>query len=339
MIGRYHIEISNSYVKYDFYIKRNYTFIRGDSGTGKTTLIDLIKLSKTEPESVHIKSDVNLKVISNEEEWDSFYKLSQLGDSESTGNIVFFDESQAYMYKDKFLSEIKKCDNYYVIVSRAELFEKEIIGLSYSSKEIYKLEVKGSYDDKPVYNELKEIYPGHKINTLPEIILTEDKKSGNQFFYKVFSGECKYADGNSNIYNQLRKINTNRVLVVADSAAFGPYIHDTYLYTMHHNNINLFLPESFEYMILNSEIFDDTDVPVILETPWNYIDSIEYISWERYFTRKLSDLTRNTYLQYSKKKLNDNYLKFKDSILKRNGLSILLTDAHKTVKTNKMSLI
>ncbi len=329
MKGKYHIEISNSFVTYDFFIKRNYTFIRGDSGTGKTTLIDLIRLSKTEPESVNLKSDVNLKVISNEEEWNSFYKLSQIGDPDSLGNIVFFDESQAYMYKDKFLSEVKKSDNYYVIVSRSDFLSKEIVGLPYSAHEIYKLETDESYSEKPVYNKLVEMYPSQKINTLPKIILTEDKRSGNQFFSNIFSGKCVDADGNGNIYNKLQEFKGDNVLIVADGAAFGPYIHDIHLYTVKHPNIKLYLPESFEYMLLNSCIFDDTDIPNILKMPWNYINSAEYSSWERYFTRKLSDLTRNTKLQYSKRKFNLNFLEYKDSILERNNLSVFLTGVTK----------
>lgn len=42
MRGKYRIIIENRKMKYDFEIKRNLTIIKGDSATGKTTLVDMI---------------------------------------------------------------------------------------------------------------------------------------------------------------------------------------------------------------------------------------------------------------------------------------------------------
>ena len=42
MKGKYHIIVQNSRVKFEFDIKRNITIVRGDSATGKTTLVSLI---------------------------------------------------------------------------------------------------------------------------------------------------------------------------------------------------------------------------------------------------------------------------------------------------------
>lgn len=44
------------------------------------------------------------------------------------------------------------------------------------------------------------------------------------------------------------------------------------------------------------------------ENPEEFIDSKEYFNWERFFTALLIEMTKNTYLQYSKKKLNEVYL-------------------------------
>ena len=43
MKGSYSITVSNEMVKYEFQIRRNITVIRGDSATGKTTLVELIR--------------------------------------------------------------------------------------------------------------------------------------------------------------------------------------------------------------------------------------------------------------------------------------------------------
>lgn len=42
MKGIHQIIISNAFVKYEFYLRRNITLIKGDSATGKTTLVELI---------------------------------------------------------------------------------------------------------------------------------------------------------------------------------------------------------------------------------------------------------------------------------------------------------
>ena len=43
MRGIYHVIVQNRYLKYEFDIKRNITIIQGDSATGKTTLVDMIR--------------------------------------------------------------------------------------------------------------------------------------------------------------------------------------------------------------------------------------------------------------------------------------------------------
>lgn len=52
-------------------------------------------------------------------------------------------------------------------------------------------------------------------------------------------------------------------------------------------NIILYLPESFEWLILSSGILKDADVKLILSSPENFIDSKLYFSWERFFTSLL----------------------------------------------------
>jgi predicted ABC-class ATPase len=42
MKGSYRVIVQNSIVRYDFTIRRNITIIKGDSATGKTTLVDIV---------------------------------------------------------------------------------------------------------------------------------------------------------------------------------------------------------------------------------------------------------------------------------------------------------
>ncbi len=56
-------------------------------------------------------------------------------------------------------------------------------------------------------------------------------------------------------------------------------------------NIALYFPESFEWLILKSGITGKTEVSEILSHPEDYIESREYISWERY-SQEIRDILR-----------------------------------------------
>ena len=43
MRGIHRVVIQNKRIRYDFEIRRNLTIIRGDSATGKTTMIDMVQ--------------------------------------------------------------------------------------------------------------------------------------------------------------------------------------------------------------------------------------------------------------------------------------------------------
>lgn len=43
MRGSHRIIVQNKRLRYDFEVKRNITVIRGDSATGKTALVDMIR--------------------------------------------------------------------------------------------------------------------------------------------------------------------------------------------------------------------------------------------------------------------------------------------------------
>ena len=43
MKGKYKVVVKNNRLHYEFEIKRNITIIRGDSATGKTTLINMLR--------------------------------------------------------------------------------------------------------------------------------------------------------------------------------------------------------------------------------------------------------------------------------------------------------
>lgn len=204
---------------------------------------------------------------------------------------------------------------------------KEIPTLPYSVKEIYGIRNSGKYGGlKQVYNEFYPFYAIEEESDLTEkdIIITENSNSGYQFFDKVAKElkiECETASGKSNIFSKIKYLdetkNGEKILVIADGAAFGSEIEKIEKLRKLNNQIDLYLPESFEWMILKSGILEKKKVREILDKPFDYIESQDYFSWERYFTGLLIMETDDTQFPYFKSKLNEYYLKgqIRDKIL------------------------
>ena len=68
--------------------------------------------------------------------------------------------------------------------------------------------------------------------------------------------KCFSSGGNSSIIKPLEEIPDNEeTLIVADGAAFGSQVKTLEEFTRDRENIKVFLPESFEYLILSAKIF------------------------------------------------------------------------------------
>ena len=303
MKGRHRIVIQNKKVKYDFEIKRNITVIRGDSATGKTTLIDMIReFYENGPDSgIECRCDKICTVLEGKN-WNVI--LPTIHDS-----IVFIDEGNHFVVSKEFAKVIKETDNYYVIVTREGLE-----ALPYSVEEIYGIRNSRKYGSlKQTYNELYSIYGAKETgqDVKPEIIITEDSNSGFQFFQEVCnkSGlECRSANGKSNIFSALVGQNEKKLLVIADGAAFGSEMGKVMQLVDKRKNIFVYLPESFEWLVLKSGVLHEPEVEKILSDPSLYIESKEFFSWERFFTDLLIGKTADSYLKYSKKTLNMAYV-------------------------------
>ena len=313
MKGTHRVIIQNKRIRYDFELKRNLTILRGDSATGKTTLIDMVReyINNRESDSIELICDKQCFVVEGAT-WKG--QLSVITDS-----IVFVDEGNSFVFSDDFSETIQQTDNYYVIVSREGL-----PNLPYSVTEIYGIRTSGKYGGlRKHYNEFYRIYgnlsPEAEIH--PKQVITEDSNAGYQFFQKVCEDneiKCASAGGKSQILQAARHAFGTDILLIADGAAFGPEIDRVIKFMSGHKNIWLYVPESFEWLILSANPLKDSDTYAILEDPSEHIESRDYFSWERYFTGLLTEKTAGTYLQYSKSQINPAYLKgqVRDLILK-----------------------
>ena len=186
--------------------------------------------------------------------------------------------------------------------------------LPYSVTEIYGIRASKHFGDlKQTYNEFFRIYgkPMGLEKLKPTAIITEDSNSGFQFFQAVCAENgifCESAGGKSNIFKMLSDRAGENVLVVADGAAFGSQMERIMQLLALQPDSHIYLPESFEWLILRSGLLEDAEVDEILKSPENHVESQQYFSWERYFTAVLMQKTVDSYLKYTKSKLNPVYL-------------------------------
>ena len=312
MRGKHRIIIQNNRLHYEYEIKRNITIIQGDSATGKTTLINMLRQVENLGDSsgIDVISDVPCRILEGRN-WKILLE-------NMSGNIIFIDEDNEFINTEEFAEAVRGSDNYFVLITRENLYN-----LPYSVEEIYGLRSSGKYQNtKRVYQQMYQIYSNiQDVPVKPARIITEDSNAGYEFFEAAGREKgilCESAGGKSNIFNLIRNVKDEEVCVVADGAAIGPEMNRLYKQAEKAKNITLYLPESFEWIILKSGLIEGKDLQKILEEPEKYIDSGEFFSWERYFTKLLVNMTEETYLKYRKAHLNKAYLhdKNKRQILK-----------------------
>lgn len=304
MKGIYKVSIKNSRNSYVFELKRNITILCGDSGKGKTTLYDMIhEYNRFGKESgVSVSSDRKVVAISGDD-WESDIK-------KNSGAIIVIDEDSRFIRTVEFAGIVKDCDNYFLLITRNYLRT-----LPYSVDEIYTIKGAKSKRFAPVYQDLYKMYDRpdkNRLPFLPEVIIAEDSNSGFSFFKQIAGKngiECVSAQGKSNILKMLKLYAEKKVAVIADGAAFGCEISDIVKQQeLVPNKLAIFLPESFEWLILKAGIINEV-VPDMIEAPYNYADSSDFMSWKQYFTDLLVKNSRKIqYKTYSKNKLADYYL-------------------------------
>lgn len=131
MIGRVSIKISNQRNSYKFTLNRNITILRGDSGTGKTTLYDMIRdynnLGRESGVKISGGNIVTLEGKNWEDELDKFNNA-----------VIVIDEGSKFVFSKEFASKVKCCNNYFLIITRSYLSQ-----LPYSVDEIYRIKGTG----------------------------------------------------------------------------------------------------------------------------------------------------------------------------------------------------
>lgn len=302
MKGKYHIVVQNNRLRYELTVRRNITIIRGDSATGKTTLINLIGQAAAlgENSGVDVICERPCRTLGGND-WNLILPNIH-------GQIIFLDEENQFLKSHEFAAAVKASDNYFVIITREDL-----PNLPYSVEEIYGIHTSGKYHDlRRTYNEMYQIYSAESFSekVKPDTVVVEDSNCGYEFFRAICTEHninCLSAKGKTNLKRSVAK-NSEELLIVADGAAIGSEMNELYQLMRANPHMKCYLPESFEWLILKSGQIDGNAVQDILEHSEDFIESQKYFSWERFFTALLVEYTGNSYLKYNKSKLNEAYL-------------------------------
>ena len=115
MKGKHKIEVRSKRIVFTIELERNITILRGDSATGKTTLIKMLSDYETygRKSGVTVVCDKICRVLAGVY-WET--QLNTIRDS-----IVFVDEGSTFVSSLEFARAFKRTDNYYVLVTRENL--------------------------------------------------------------------------------------------------------------------------------------------------------------------------------------------------------------------------
>ena len=279
-----YIHLKDNVVEYEFTFKQKYLFIRGDSGRGKSTLVELAELYMDTPSSVTCLGDSNLKIIRGS---------TALED----GYIYFFDESDVLLTAEN-AKLFNSTNSYFVIVSR----DHDLSFLKTGLDSLCEIVTDGSY------HTIKQIYPRKDVLTsVGDVIVCEDRKSGFQFLNKLIDYPIESAGGETRIRRKIIKLIKQGVksfTIVYDrcGTCFSYEDQINYLKDTGVNIVSEIDWDSFESYILESDLYN-------IEVPW-FPDKEQNAT--RLFIKHIS-------ADYDKSRLPDNmqlpvYWKVKDLV-------------------------
>lgn len=277
------IKVRSDLMNYDLRFESKVNIVQGDSATGKSTLLRI--LDDDENSGSVIESNYKLYHLD--------YKTAELITNWKEDIVYIIDENDGV--EKKVIIDLINQNKYKFIIITRELNLNQI---SYGIDQIYEVYRSGKY------NINRKIYKGNLNNRKIDKfalnkIITEDSNSGYQFYKNYNNFIVESSSGNSNINKKVK----NNQIVVIDSVGFGPYIKE--LKRMINNkNIFVIYPESFEWLILTSEIYRISEDTLISR----YETFQDNLNREKFYEKLLKIESEKINMGYLKSKLNKKYL-------------------------------
>lgn len=293
MIGKYILDVNDGNVHYRLVLERQITIITGNSGTGKTSFYNLIyDRVFRDNKGISIESDVEVVPLAlPPKNWERV--LNPYDNS-----IIIIDETSLAIHSKEFDAYVNGNNNYYILITRNPL-----TNLSYSVKSVFKLDSEKSEITNLWEYKLDNLYEfgTRRILKSTTDIVTEDSGTGYEFFSRLAGDYISVdsLDGAGNAYNYIKSSHIDKsYLIVVDGSNFGRYMKKCYEKLEYIDNIRIWAPESFEYLLLssgclNSILSNVAELKSVLENTYDYVDTTEFLTWERFFTHYLVQATKD----------------------------------------------
>lgn len=313
--------LQTSYITYNLAFRRKISVVSGMSATGKTEILRLISANK--------KEIIGIKEVLSKKDFQGFVLTFDVFRSikKAISKVIMeFPEKHRdknKQYRERIREIVEDYDNK-IIFCDEFMWVMRTVEFSIFCKYVFSYIVLITREPMPMlpygFTEIYEMVSDGKLNTLqgkfqqenyldlPEgreedLYVVEDSKSGFQFYSSVFKRSTVVsADGKDNILGVLK---TNyqqygRIIIIADGAAFGSCIEVIEEWKKNSSvEVFLFLPESFEYLLLISGLFSEDEIRME--------NTLAFFSNERFYTAIIAKCTKNLENMYQKKKLNNCY--------------------------------
>lgn len=114
MKGKYNIVVYNNRLRYELEIERNITVIKGNSGTGKTTLYTMLRdlLSTSRYTGIECNCRDKIKILDNSSDWRNELSIN-------IEKIFIADEGTEYITTQEFADSLHSSDNYFIFITRS----------------------------------------------------------------------------------------------------------------------------------------------------------------------------------------------------------------------------
>lgn len=268
--------VNSDIYKCDWEFERRINIIRGDSGIGKTTLVEILT---NRPQGIEIYTTLpTVTVLENS------WRNVLAGTSDS---IVLFDDIAAVetsdfanMYKEFVVDK----NNYVIAISRENQFQPGSMGrLPFSINAMYE-EITNSTEHvlKPLYRKYYREFPSEA-----DCCIVEDSGAGYQFFSELFAiPVISSKSGKSAVVSALisAAARYKKILLIFDTAAFGCHMEQL-VNIINELSIQVYFMDSYECF---EELLTVSNLLFSKQTVVNEYQDLpvfanRFISWERYF--------------------------------------------------------
>jgi hypothetical protein len=323
MKGSYNISIKYGEVQYNLTVKDKFTLICGDSGTGKTTLCDILDRNFISQKTGN-GSSTGIEIMINNIPWNEseikVYNLSyNLEYYEALpkyqNNIVFIDEFHDVLQLSSIKTKLCRYDCYYVIITR-----KCLNSLPIDVNSVYEL-VTTKHGEQFISKFQPWIKFKYEDSIYPDVLITEDSRSSYNYFSKIVEQDkIATLNGRGNLMRIIDSIlnkNSNTAIIqlndkfamLIDGCGYGSELYRLYNFLLIKNKVQIndkkvyiILIESFEVMLLRSGLFEILGAdPRAIEEDLNNIDYSIVNNKEKFYEKILD--------KYYQLYLNDKYKK------------------------------